>query len=117
MQHKQIIGDFTDAVVKEYMDRIQAIILFGSVARGTSGEDSDIDILVVERGDRLKMRRELSSLVTKILLKTGRYISVKTLSIKDFKDSIRWKSPFIENVLNEGRILYKNEGFELGTDK
>lgn len=117
MRYKQIITGFTEDAIKEYKDRIQAIILFGSVARGTSKKDSDIDILVVEKGDRLRMRRNLASLVTKILLETGKYVSVKTLSIKDFRNNIRWGSQFIENILKEGHILYKNEGFELGTDK
>ncbi len=117
MQYRQIINNFTEDAIKRYKDRIQAIILFGSVARGTSRKGSDIDILVVEKGDRLKMRRNLASLVTKTLLEDGKYISIKTLSTEDFRNNIRLGSPFIKNILKEGHILYKNEGFELGTGR
>ena len=32
-----------------YKDRLKAVILYGSVARGTAQEDSNVDILVLER--------------------------------------------------------------------
>jgi len=40
---------------------------------------------------------------------------VKTLSVQDFKYNLQLNSPFINNILKEGIILYKNEGFEPGT--
>ncbi|ODS39842.1 hypothetical protein BEH94_02905 [Candidatus Altiarchaeales archaeon WOR_SM1_SCG] len=115
MQHKKIIDAFTREALEKYKDRIQTIMLFGSAARGEAGEESDIDILVIGKGDRLKMRRNLISIVTRLLLSTGKYVSVKTLSVQDFKYNLQLNSPFINNILKEGIILYKNEGFEPGT--
>lgn len=79
------MNEFVRRALEKYGDKIDSIILFGSVARGEAREGSDIDILVVAGGDRFRMRRELSGIVLDILLETGEYISVKTLSIEDFK--------------------------------
>jgi predicted nucleotidyltransferase len=35
--------------LEKYVDTLESIILFGSVARGEAKEDSDIDILVVRK--------------------------------------------------------------------
>ena len=115
MQHKKIIDTFTKEALEKYRGRIQSIILFGSVARDKATEESDIDILVIEEGDRFKMRRNLASIVSKLLLSTGKYVSVKTLSVQDFRYNLQLNSPFINNILKEGTILYKNEKFKLGT--
>ena len=98
----------------KYRERIQGIILFGSAARGEAGAESDIDILVIENIDPFKMRRNLASIVTRLLLSTGKYISIKTLSVNEFKYNVRINFPFINNILNEGIIFYKNEKFKPG---
>jgi predicted nucleotidyltransferase len=77
--------EFVRRALEKYKDKIDSIILFGSVAREEAKEDSDIDVLVVADGDRFKMRREPSEIVLDVFLETGKYISVKTLSIEDFK--------------------------------
>lgn len=43
--------EFVRRVLERYEDKIDSIILFGSVARGEAKEDSDIDILVIWKGD------------------------------------------------------------------
>ena len=54
MKHMEIsekrwkaVEEFVRRALDKYGDRIESIILFGSVARGEAKEDSDIDILVV----------------------------------------------------------------------
>jgi uncharacterized protein len=41
---------FTDLLVREFGDRLVSVVLFGSVARGTAGPDSDIDLMLVLKG-------------------------------------------------------------------
>jgi len=61
------------------------------------------------------MRRNLSSIVSKLFSSTGKYVSVKILSVQDFRYNLQLNSPFINNILKEGVTLYKNERFKLGT--
>ena len=101
-KYRKVVNEFVRRTLEKCGDKIDSIILFGSVARGEAGKESDIDILVVVIGDRFKIRRELSELVLDILLETGEYISVKTLSIEDFKFLKEIKSSFLKNIVQEG---------------
>lgn len=97
--------EFVRRALEKYKDKVDSIFLFGSVAREEAKEDSDIDVLVVADGDRFKTRRELSEIVLDVLLETGKYISVKTLSIEDFKFLQGIKSSFLNNVIKEGVFI------------
>ena len=50
------LTDFRDRVVEELGNRINAIILYGSVARGEAGEESDIDVLIVGRDKEVRSK-------------------------------------------------------------
>lgn len=108
-RYRKPIEEFVRMTSERYGDKIEDIILFGSVARGEGKEESDIDVLVVTPVDRFRMRRELSDIVLDILLKTGRYISVKTLSIEDFKFLKEIKSSFLSNVIKEGAFIGRSK--------
>jgi len=103
--YQEAVDEFVRRAREKYEDKIDSIILFGSVARGEAGRESDIDILVVIVGDRFRMRRKLSEIVLDILLETGEYISVKTLSIENFKFLKDLKSSFLSNVIREGIFI------------
>ena len=104
-RYRKPIEEFVRRALERYRDEIESIILFGSVARGDYDEESDVDILVVTVWDRFRMKRELSGIVLDILLKTGKYISVKTLSVEDFKFLKEIKSSFLSNVIKEGVFI------------
>ncbi|HJH25577.1 MAG TPA: hypothetical protein C5S37_02130 [Methanophagales archaeon] len=50
-KYQEAVEEFVRRVLERYEDKIDSIILFGSVARGEAKEDSDIDILVIWKGD------------------------------------------------------------------
>jgi len=47
--YEKIIAHLRERLVEELGDKIESIVLYGSVARNEAQEDSDIDILVVTR--------------------------------------------------------------------
>jgi len=108
-KYRKVVNEFVKRALEKYGDKIDSIILFGSVARGEAGKESDIDILVVAVGDRFKIRRELSEIVLDILLETGEYISVKTLSMENFKFLKEVKSSFLKNVMQEGVFIERDK--------
>ena len=86
---------------KKYGSRLRAVILYGSHARGTATEDSDVDLLVVV-DDTLRpdeVRRSLSDLLLDILLEEGELVSVVVLPESFYKS---YNSPFLLNVKGEG---------------
>ena len=105
MKDMQIQGKYQDAVdefvrraLRRYEDKIDKIILFGSVARGEAKEDSDIDILVIWKEEEAEGWRAMTGLAFDVLLDVGEYISVKVLGLEDLKA----ENSFIKNVMKEG---------------
>ena len=46
---KKILTELADMLQKVYQEKLKAVILYGSVARGTATDESDIDIMVLAR--------------------------------------------------------------------
>ncbi len=90
--------EFVRRALIRYEDKIDSIILFGSVARGEAKEESDIDILVIWKGDEAEGWRAMTGLAFDVLLDEEEYISTKVLGLDDLKA----ENPFIKNVMKEG---------------
>jgi len=99
-KYQKAVDEFVRRVLEKYGDRIESIILFGSVARGEAKEDSDIDVLIVTREEDFRLRRALIGLAFDILLETKEHISVKVLSKDDFEGHKNFS--FLRNVISEG---------------
>ena len=99
-----------DPIVRRFLgkagkvkQKIQAVYLFGSRARGTERPDSDYDLLLVVREDfSLSDKEKLYDRVVDILLETGRLVSLKVFKEKKFQRLCALGTPFIENILKEG---------------
>ena len=100
----------TDPIVRRFLEKagsvrqkIQAVYLFGSRARGTERPDSDYDLLLVVREDfSLAEKDSLYDQVIDILLETGRLISLKIFKQKEFQRLRDLNTPFLSRVLKEG---------------
>ena len=97
-RYQKAVDEFLRRVLDRYGTRIESIILFGSVARGEAKDDSDIDILVIWKGDEAKGWRAMTGLAFDVLLDEEEYISVKVIGVEDLKG----ENPFIRNVMREG---------------
>ena len=75
-------------------DRVVAISLFGSRARGTARPWSDHDLLVVVRGDRRAARDELARIETDILLQSAADVSPKVVTEEQFQTLADGPEPF-----------------------
>src|SRR3989338_11241362 len=81
------------------MDKLDAIVLFGSYARGEEDKSSDIDLLIVL--DSNQPKKYLKEVIRRIgeVDKEGK-ISPRLTNLRDYDPS------FFQNVLREGRILF-----------
>lgn len=81
-------------------DRLEQILLFGSQARGEARPDSDIDILVIVRGecDTADLIRRTSSIVAALSLRYDVVISRAFVSQERYEQE---QSPFLLNVRRE----------------
>ncbi len=83
---------------------VEEIVLYGSRARGTSAEGSDMDILVLYRGSLNsleKLKREALQEIEDYL-----YVSIVPYPVEDFR---KGRSEFAANVKREGIVLWKRK--------
>ncbi|MCS7304510.1 MAG: nucleotidyltransferase domain-containing protein [Thermoguttaceae bacterium] len=77
-------------LLAQYGDKVRQVSLYGSHARGTATEDSDIDLLVLvdKELSAWKVQDSLSDLLWDIILETNEIISVVVLTEDVFSSII-----------------------------
>ena len=93
----------TDVIIEQLKKtKPQAIILFGSAARGEMTEDSDLDILMIKRtkkpfDDRMREARSM--------VRTDTPLDIIVITPEEAK-SLPKKNSFFAQILKEGKLLY-----------
>lgn len=85
---------------------IEEIQLFGSVARGDAGEESDIDLLVIteERLER-KIRHEITGIIFEINLEYDTNFSTLVVDRESWDNGPFSVLPIHDEILREGILL------------
>jgi predicted nucleotidyltransferase len=107
-QMKKILSELSDLMRQTYGSILKAVILYGSVARGTQNSESDIDIIVLVDGDQTILREyedKLCDVSTDISLKYLKVFSIIDISYQVYQDWMH-TSPFYKNISEEGVVLY-----------
>ncbi len=95
-----------EGLVGLFSDKISQIILYGSVARGDSGPDSDIDIaFVVESSLDAEEMKRFIHWNAEMDLKFNCVFSILDLEKDTFN---KWETvvPFYKNIKKEGIVLW-----------
>ncbi|MGC1123203.1 MAG: nucleotidyltransferase domain-containing protein [Candidatus Methanofastidiosia archaeon] len=98
---ERILREFKEKIQTLYGSKLKTILLYGSWARGDAGENSDIDIVVVLKGDIAPGREidRMIDIITETNLKYNTLISVYPVSEKMYSAV---KSPLLLNARREG---------------
>ena len=106
VESSKIIEHFASELRGCLGEKILGIYLFGSTAKGSATEESDIDVLVVYSGmeewDLLKIVSEISF---RIACEQGKLVETVTMSKEEFEQSLG-RSPFLWEVLEFGRPIF-----------
>ena len=103
MAKKSIGNRLIMNIIKKYVEKIcenykvEAIILFGSYAKGTNNEDSDIDIAIItddftndiidEELNLMRLRRKIDTRIEPHLIRIEDYKNVETPLIQEIIDT------------------------------
>jgi predicted nucleotidyltransferase len=104
---QSILLELVNGIVKIMEDRLVSIILYGSVARGTNTEESDIDIALIMHGKLdYDTEDQLSDFIVDMNLKYDKVFSVIDIDFEHFNKWLK-ELPFYKNVDEEGIVLWK----------
>ncbi len=105
--YQREIEEYTKAVRKALNPKL--ILLHGSLARGTFGVGSDVDILVIAENlpknpnERLRLLYELD--------RTRAPIDAKAYTPEEVKRMLLKGHPLIMDALSDGKVLYADEEY------
>jgi predicted nucleotidyltransferase len=91
--------------VERLGDKVDAAAIFGSAARGTSDEGSDIDLLLLTELPQLKAQALFKASGREL----GRPVNVLAYSQSAWRDAIRKRDAFVLEILNSPMVLLKGD--------
>lgn len=103
-QTKSILLKLKFQLLQIYGNRLIEVILFGSQARETANSDSDIDVLIVLKG-QVNIGTEIqrtSKIISELSLKYDQVISRLFMSEDYFNN---YQSALLRNIRQEGIVL------------
>lgn len=96
-------------LVKKLMkEDLMEIVLYGSCARGDYTEDSDVDIALITKNDRIEVQKytsDLAAIATEFAMKYFAIVNFVCLPYKEFIEKKSWYAYF-KNIEREGEVLY-----------
>ncbi len=96
------IADYVSRVQREFPNRLQRIVLFGSKARGDDDAESDVDLLAIVDNEENDFQRELWRIAYNVLWSHEVVISVRVYSAKRWATQRQLGMPFVHNIEAEG---------------
>ena len=107
MENGRIFQQLIPEIIKIYGDSLVSIILYGSVARGTQTDESDIDIAVKLRSEENSdMKERMTDIVVDLELEYNTVLSIIRIDYEQFKI---WEDtmPFYKNMKKDGVVLWQ----------
>lgn len=98
----------TKLVSELIQDELVEVILYGSCARGDYTGDSDIDIALITKCDRLEVKKyddALAGIATTLAMKYFAIVNFVCLPYDEFVEKKTWYAYF-RNIDREGEVLY-----------
>ncbi len=95
-------------VKKALKEDLDSMILFGSCARGENTEDSDVDIAILTKCDRHKVKKYddcLVDIATEMMNRYKELVNFVCLPISEYIEKKDWY-PLFMNIEREGIVIY-----------
>lgn len=105
---KQMLADVEKRMRDLFYQKLDAIILYGSYARGDFTYDSDVDIMVLvdeQEEDLRKYDDKITDIMVDLSLKYNIVVSLYVQSVQNYNKYVKML-PFYKNVQKEGIRVY-----------
>lgn len=104
---QDVLQELVDGILSIMQEKLVRIVLYGSVAKGISTKESDVDVALLMHGGLDKKTEDaLSDMIVDMNLKYDKVFSVIDIDFEKFQ---KWEQvmPFYRNVSREGVVLWK----------
>ena len=98
------LRDIITPIAKKY--GLRAVYLFGSYARGTASECSDIDLLIDTSGTAIRSLLDLGAVYCDLEEALGKPVDLLTVSSFSQRAQMPGEAAFRETVREERKVLY-----------
>lgn len=100
----QILEEVAKIYKGTFEGRIKAIYLYGSYARGTNTDTSDIDIVAIVDGNRKELQQELKYVWDKVADVSLEYDTIVSPTVIPYEEFENYKDilPYYKNIVAEG---------------
>jgi len=92
-----------------FSDQVNLALIFGSIGRGTENAGSDVDVLII---GEISFKEAVTALYPAQEL-IGREINPKVFKQKEWKNLVRKKDPFAQEVLKSQKLFIMGVAYEL----
>jgi len=82
----------------------EKIILFGSYAWGQPAENSDVDLLIIQKSEEPRRARQVS--LRKKLFGIGVPMDLLVYTQEELNYRLELEDFFFEKIINEGKVIY-----------
>jgi len=103
-EEKRDLEKILIAILKE-ISSVEAVYLFGSIAKGKENERSDYDIAVIVKKYPEKDLDTIARIRYSLLGKINRPLEILLLGM----DDLEYSSPFLYEIYHASRLLYGND--------
>jgi len=109
--YEKALKVFAERVGRELNGDIEALIVYGSVARGEATRESDIDLMVVLKGKDPELKDRVKRIRDSVVFEYGRAITLDFETDESLRKLIDYGDPFVSNVLEDGKPLIDPRGY------
>lgn len=114
MQCQKILEEFVQRCKDKLGCKLASIALFGSAARGTAKEFSDLDLLVITEGLPKDWRRRdevVLEIEGGIGFKYGTHLSILLATPKELEEAVAVGAPLVFGIKKGYKILFERDNF------
>jgi predicted nucleotidyltransferase len=101
---QKLLKELKAGLIRIYGDELKTVYLYGSYARGEASSESDIDVLVVLKGDfnYMDMLKRSEDFTVSLCLENDVVVSIAFVSEAEYKSK---QTPFLMNVRRDAVIV------------
>jgi uncharacterized protein len=102
--YRSTLKDLKESLITELGKSLSSIILYGSIARGDFSKESDIDLLLILKNKYVNEKAYEAGY--NVDVKNNTVTSLLVYSSDEISKLLALGSPFIKNVVAEGKTIY-----------